>query len=577
MPKTKKNTRTMLAIALTALFSAALFFAIGYSSLEGLTKGILMLSVLVLSGMLLEKLSGLEGWYGVLMLRGKKGLGFMQALADRDPKFWREFCDFGLTLGFGLPYGWLLFSKTPRKFAKHAGIIAILAFLAFFYPLVAQSGRGLGVPAAATFAALASAGLLAAGGLFLAGFAGLLSNTINILAVPNAPAGVMLVIPGLTVPWHWIVALIIAAGVHEISHGILARAEGLEVKNSGGILLGFLPIGAFVEPDEEKFKKLAIMKKQRILVAGTTANFATALVFALLLALAATAPIQGALSGGISISSVSNTSLAAQTLHPGDILVSMDGKPVSNAAQFGQILLSQNGSENVSIKTAEMAKEQTFAATELVIAAVANTTPAQNCNGLSKLNPFNGCFFAYSIACSKAQIACPPQAPQPPASNVLAAGDALLAIDGKPVSTVEQMRAGLSAKSPGQKVTLLTGRGEKTLYLDANGKLGIVAAEKPAITFEEKPKAGLEGAYYAYALLSAILLSTMQLNLALAVINLLPLFITDGSRIIYEELMFRLKEPYEGKGKKTLSAKIAVLAGMVTVALLLINLIVPNL
>ncbi|MFA6049061.1 MAG: site-2 protease family protein [Candidatus Micrarchaeia archaeon] len=566
-----------LAIAFTALFSAALFFAIGYSALDGFSKGILMLSALVLSGMLLQRLTGFDGGYGTLILRGKNGLKFMQKLADRDPKFWREFCDFGLTLGFGLPYGWLLFSKTPKKFAKHAITIALIAGVFLLLPAALQipSGDETKITNAAMPGLWATA-LLLAGGLCLAGFAALLSNTINILTVPNTPAGVMLVIPGLTVPWHWIVALIIAAAVHEIAHGILARVEKLEVKASGGILLGFLPIGAFVEPDEEKFKKLAIMKKQRILVAGTATNFATALIFALLLA--ASAPILPALAGGVAVASISATSPAAAMISPGDYVASINGKEIPNAAQFNKIMLSQNGLENISIKTTKMQKEDSFAATEIVVAAVANTTKtARSCDGLSKLNPFNGCFFAYSISCGAAKIACPPPLPVVPASGVLEAGDILLAIDGKPVFTVEQMRTALSAKTQGQEITLRTDRGEKKLALGAGGKLGIQARERPALAFEEKPKAGLENAYYAVSLLLAILSSTMQLNLALAVINLLPLFITDGSRIIYEELMFRLKEPYAEKGKKTLSSRIAVVAGMATVALLLINLIVPNL
>ncbi len=556
-----------IALAFTIILSAFLFFATAYSTLPDLAKTLLMLAVLVLCGKMMQRLLGIESFFGILMLRGKRGLGLMDSLAKMNPNFWRGFTDFGLTLGFGLPMGWMWFSKDKKKFAFHA--IAMLALAALFLATTASAQSKAGIEQNALLSAL-----FLLGGLVLLGFASLLMQTIAILTVPNAPAGVMLVIPGLTVPWHWIIALIIAAAVHEIAHGILCKVEGLQVKSSGGILFGFLPIGAFVEPDEEKFKKIKIMQKQRILVAGTAINFATFLAFSILtLAAALATPL---FVQGIEIESISNTSQAFGILSAGDKVLEINGKQMKSESDFALLATSRQSLENLSIKTGK--GQFQVPATEVIIASITNTTAlARQCDGLSKINPFNECFFANSITCFAAKINCPPPAPSAPASGVLANGEIILAVDAKKVSTVEEFRAILSAKKPGDQTVLSTDKGQKALSLNEQGKIGVQTAERFAIKFKEIPAQNTQMLYDAFKLLLAILSSTAFLNLALSIINLLPLFITDGSRIIYEELMYRLKEPYEEKGASTLSAKIALIAGMFTVALLLINLVLPSL
>ncbi len=103
-------------------------------------------------------------------------------------------------------------------------------------------------------------------------------------SVYTAPRNVLL-IPGLNqfIPlwWGWI-ALFVTMAVHEFSHGILCRAEGIRVK-SMGIALLIAPVAAFVEPDEEelfgseeKKAKASRAARVRILSAGVIANFVVA-------------------------------------------------------------------------------------------------------------------------------------------------------------------------------------------------------------------------------------------------------------------------------------------------------------
>ncbi|MEK6820711.1 MAG: site-2 protease family protein [Nanoarchaeota archaeon] len=77
---------------------------------------------------------------------------------------------------------------------------------------------------------------------------------------------------------YWIIVLVIAAVSHEFCHGIFARAKKVKIKSTGFAFLGPFT-GAFVEPDENKVKKLGIKSQLSFLSAGTFANLTVALLF----------------------------------------------------------------------------------------------------------------------------------------------------------------------------------------------------------------------------------------------------------------------------------------------------------
>ncbi|WP_367883132.1 site-2 protease family protein [Thermococcus peptonophilus] len=70
--------------------------------------------------------------------------------------------------------------------------------------------------------------------------------------------------------------------VHELSHGIVARADKLPLKSVGLVLLAVIP-GAFVEPDEEELAKAPLRSRLRVYGAGSMANITTAIITALLI------------------------------------------------------------------------------------------------------------------------------------------------------------------------------------------------------------------------------------------------------------------------------------------------------
>lgn len=92
----------------------------------------------------------------------------------------------------------------------------------------------------------------------------------NILAIP----GLNQAIPFTLAVW---LGLLLTILVHEFGHGILARVESMRVK-SMGVLLAVLPIGAFVEPDEEDVERSRGISKIRMFGAGIANNLLAALV-----------------------------------------------------------------------------------------------------------------------------------------------------------------------------------------------------------------------------------------------------------------------------------------------------------
>ena len=96
----------------------------------------------------------------------------------------------------------------------------------------------------------------------------------------------MLGIPGVNpvIPlWYGIFGLAVAMLVHEFAHGILARAGKITVK-SLGILYMVIPIGAFVEPDEDQLAKVDRGRRSRVFAVGPATNILVAFLVIMIFA-----------------------------------------------------------------------------------------------------------------------------------------------------------------------------------------------------------------------------------------------------------------------------------------------------
>ncbi len=149
-----------------------------------------------------------------------------------------------------------------------------------------------------------------------------------------------LVIPGvndflpLSVAPEIVAGLLIGMVVHEGGHGLLCRVEDIDIESMGIAMFAFIPVGAFVEPDEDDRMKANRGAQTRMFAAGVTNNFAvTAITFALLFG-----PIVGsiAVAPGVAVGdSFTGSGAAAAGLGHGDRIVGVNGTSVDNASELG--------------------------------------------------------------------------------------------------------------------------------------------------------------------------------------------------------------------------------------------------
>jgi membrane-associated protease RseP (regulator of RpoE activity) len=150
----------------------------------------------------------------------------------------------------------------------------------------------------------------------------------NILLIP----GLNEYVPSTIAVW---LAFVVTIAIHEFGHGILSRVENIRVRSMGALLF-ILPIGFFVEPDEEELGQARGMKKIRMFGAGITNNIVVGgLCFlGLILLMGLAAPVAGPVIGGV----YQNYS-AEQAGVPGYSLIhAVNGNLVSTPADVSALL-----------------------------------------------------------------------------------------------------------------------------------------------------------------------------------------------------------------------------------------------
>ena len=198
--------------------------------------------------------------------------------------------DVGLLLGFGTIAVDYMKARGKKKPVRIGMIVLSFVLLYLFFnifllgilenPFIAQYNEILAI----SFAIGGFAGFLVVS-LFAYGVFIVQSLLIGEQVCP----GIAPLIPGVEIPnvpivlpLHAWISFVIILIVHEGMHGVLARKNLYRVKSAGLLLLGFLPIGAFVEPDEAQIRKGDEKEAVRIFAAGPAGN-----LFALLLVILA--------------------------------------------------------------------------------------------------------------------------------------------------------------------------------------------------------------------------------------------------------------------------------------------------
>ena len=179
----------------------------------------------------------------------------------------------------------------------------------------------------------------------------------------NQPSN-FLIVPGvndflpLAVAPEILFGLLVALVVHEGGHGLLCRVEGIDIDSLGVVLFALIPVGAFVEPDEESQRRADRGARSRMFAAGVTNNFlVTAVAFALLFG-----PVVGALTpaAGVAVGGVYQGAPASEAgIAGGDRVTAVGGVPVENESGLNAALTNAtdpvvdvevNGEETVTVE-----------------------------------------------------------------------------------------------------------------------------------------------------------------------------------------------------------------------------------
>lgn len=170
------------------------------------------------------------------------------------------------------------------------------------------------------------------------------------LVLPTA-GGYKIPGPVISVPfWYWLIAIFIIAATHETMHAIFVRLEKVPLKNYGILMLLFLPIGAFVDPDDKKIRRLSPAKKLRIFAAGSFANFVTAILAIGLFISGVYLFASTTKTSGVIIDSIDENSPASEANLEG-VIVKVNDEKVSNVVDFVNALNNSHPGDGVTFTT----------------------------------------------------------------------------------------------------------------------------------------------------------------------------------------------------------------------------------
>lgn len=154
-----------------------------------------------------------------------------------------------------------------------------------------------------------------------------ISEPSNFLAIP----GVNSYLPLSETP-EIVLALFIAVVIHELGHAILCKVEGIDIDSSGIAFFSVLPMGAFVEPNEESKDNATPFSRVRMAAAGISTNITLVVISFLVLVLLSSLliiPAPGAHIGA----TYDNTSAESQNL-TGSQITHINSYAVQNNTQF---------------------------------------------------------------------------------------------------------------------------------------------------------------------------------------------------------------------------------------------------
>jgi membrane-associated protease RseP (regulator of RpoE activity) len=190
----------------------------------------------------------------------------------------------------------------------------------------------------------------------------LVDGLLKLLLIPEAPATIAPVIPGVKIPgsplfipfWSGIISIFIVAYVHEFAHGIMARVYGMKVKSSGIAFFGPI-IGAFVEPDEEELKKSSKMQQLSVFAAGPFSNICLGILVLLIIGFVLTPLALATVNpSGVEITEVQQDFPAQISgLEGGEVIKKADNISIESLTEFTDYVSEKKPGELITLSTDE--------------------------------------------------------------------------------------------------------------------------------------------------------------------------------------------------------------------------------
>jgi len=164
--------------------------------------------------------------------------------------------------------------------------------------------------------------------------------------------------PYLPVLYGWM-AIVAAILVHEGAHGVIARSLGFKVKSSGLLFLLAIPVGAFVDVDEEEIAKAKAKDSVRVLAAGYGANVAVAIV-CILGVLIITSGLTPVIDGVYIFEVMEGMPAEDAGLLVGDVITTVDDISVTEIENFTAVLEDKDPGDilQVTVARGEMWRER---------------------------------------------------------------------------------------------------------------------------------------------------------------------------------------------------------------------------
>lgn len=312
----------------------------------------------------------------VFLRRTKKGLQIIDRIAKRHPRLITFLADAGIVFSFGLIGLRYLFIqknigglKRVRHYATYFLISSLFIYRiydVFFLGIIdafqipaAISGPVIFILTSFTFLfGVSGYGFMT---LFLGAFSialssatgGEVESSIKLVLPVDVPKDSS--IPVFYVPiTEWLISILFILIIHEFSHAIVARREGITVKSIGYGFFGPMPLG-FAEPDEKEIMASRSLTKTRIFGAGSFSNILAAVILLIIYILTMTAGVSsGAITfedNGIIIKSV-DPDMPARLLPNtsiGMFLTSVDNVNITNISGFVNIMNMKSPGDNVTL------------------------------------------------------------------------------------------------------------------------------------------------------------------------------------------------------------------------------------